>query len=297
MKRFLSLSSPLFLAAASACTLLGAIPNQIPPQQNPPAPAYEFETASIKPTNSDQVSFRPGFTADGYRARTVVKYLIQQAFDVQDYGLSGVSDWLKSEEYDVEAKMDQSVADALSKLPPTQLKLAREQMLQSLLTERFNLKIHRETKDAPVYFLTIGKNGPKLQDAKTRRDTVFQNADGTLAPGHIQLGPEPGGGGVYQARAFSFSTKSFGDWLAMEVHRPVLDKTALTGIYDFTLEWMPDTNASTPTPDPQSAVTLPGAPAASIFTALQQQLGLKLEPGKGPIEVIVIDHVERPSGN
>jgi uncharacterized protein (TIGR03435 family) len=170
-------------------------------------------------------------------------------------------------------------------------------MLQSLLAERFNLKIHRETKDAPVYFLTIGKNGPKLQDAKTRRDAVFQNADGTLAPGHIQLGPEPGGGGVYQARAFSFSMKSFGDWLAMEVHRPVIDKTALTGIYDFTLEWMPDTNASTPAPDAQSAVTLPGAPAASIFTALQQQLGLKLEPGKSPIEVIVIDHVERPSGN
>jgi uncharacterized protein (TIGR03435 family) len=91
--------------------------------------------------------------------------------------------------------------------------------------------------------------------------------------------------------------KGLGDWLTTEVSRPVLDKTGLTGVYDFTLEWMPDTNASAPAPDAQSAVTLPGAPAASLFTALQQQLGLKLESGKSPIEIIVIDHVERPSGN
>jgi bla regulator protein blaR1 len=82
----------------------------------------------------------------------------------------------------------------------------------------------------------------------------------------------------------------------MEVSRPVMDKTGLTGIYDFTLEWMPDT-APTSTPDAPSSTGLPGIPAATIFTALQQQLGLKLEPGKSPIEVIVIDHMERPSGN
>lgn len=297
---FFTAAAVLIFAAAAASTLLGAIPNQIPLQQQnttAPAPAYEFDTASIKPNKSNVTSFRPGFTADGYRAEdTNVHSLIQQAYDVQDYQLSGISDWMNKERYDVEAKMDPSVADALSKLSPAELKSARQQMLQVLLAERFNLKIHHETKDGPVYFLTIGKNGPKLQDAKTRRDTVFQNADGTPALGSIQIGPGTGIGGADKVRAFSFSTKSLGDWLATRIHRPVLDKTGLTGVYDFTLEWMPDA-PQTSSPDAANGVTLPAVPGASLFSALQEQLGLKLEPGKSPIEIIVIDHVERPSGN
>jgi uncharacterized protein (TIGR03435 family) len=299
-KLFFSMAASLLFAAAGAYTLLGATPNQAPPQQQSTsapasAPAYEFETASIKPNKSNVTSFRPGFTPDGYRAEdTNAHSLIQQAYDVQDYQLSGISDWMNKERYDVEAKVDQSVADALSKLPAADLKLARQQMLQSLLAERFNLKIHRETKDGPVYFLTIGKNGPKLQDVKPRT-TPFLNADGTPARGSIQVGPGMGTGGADKARAFSFSTKSFADWLATRIHRPVLDKTGLTGIYDFTLEWTPDAPPAS-SPDAATGVTLPRVPGASLFSAVQQ-LGLKLEPGKSPIEIIVIDHVERPSGN
>jgi uncharacterized protein (TIGR03435 family) len=106
----------------------------------------------------------------------------------------------------------------------------------------------------------------------------------------------PASEGDLKIQALSTTTKSLGDWLVRELSRPVLDKTGLTGTYDFTLEWMADT-ASTPSPDAANAVTLPGIPGASLFTALQQQLGLKLEPGKSPIEVLVIDHVEKPSGN
>jgi uncharacterized protein (TIGR03435 family) len=297
MKKFLNAAASLTLIAASASILLAAIPNQTPPQQqNGAAPTYEFETTSIKPNKSTVTSFRPGFTVDGYRAEdTNVHSLIQQAYDIQDYQLSGISDWMNKERYDIEAKMDPSVADALSKLPAAQLKLARQQMLQTLLAERFNLKIHRESKDGPVYFLTVGKNGPKLPDAKTRT-TPFLNADGTPARGSIQIGPGTGTGGADKARAFSFSTKSLADWLTTRIHRPVLDKTGLTGAYDFTLEWMPDA-PQTSSPDASTAVTLPGVPGAPLFTALQEQLGLKLEPGKSPIETIVIDHVERPSGN
>ena len=152
------------------------------------APAYEFETASIKPNKSGFTTFRSGFTADGFRAEaTTVRWLIQQAYGVSDFFLSGVPDWLNAEHYDVEAKMDTSVADALTKLTPAQLKLTRQQMLQALLAERFKLKIHRETKDEPVYFLTIGKNGPKLQDAKTG-NVLAVNADGTPARSRIQVG-------------------------------------------------------------------------------------------------------------
>jgi uncharacterized protein (TIGR03435 family) len=293
MKSFLHLASSLLFAAACACTLLGAIPNQIPPQQQStttPTPPYEFDTASIKPNKSNVFTFRPGFTPDGYRASNLsVKYLIQLAYGVQDYRLSGLTDWLDAEHYDIEAKMDPSVADALSKLPSAQLELSRQQMLQSLLAERFNLKIHRESKEGPVYFLTIGKNGPKLQDAKTD-NALAVNADGTPARYRIQIGPES------KTYAWSTSMKSLADFLARQVSRPVVDKTGLTGIYDFTLDWVPEA-PPTSSPDAANGVTLPGVPGASLFSALQQQLGLKLEPGKSPIEIIVIDHVERPSGN
>jgi len=298
MKKPLKVAASLLFVAAGVCSLLGAIPNQIPQHQqqntNSSALAYEFETASIKPNKSGFVTFRSGFTADGFRSEdTTVRWLIQQAYGVSDFFLSGVPNWLNTEHFDVEAKMDTSVADRLSKLTPAELKLARQQMFQSLLAERFNLKVHRETKNATVYFLTIGKNGPKLQDAKTG-NTLAVNADGTPARSRIQVGIAKGG--AEEIQAYSTDMKTLGDFLTRALDRPVLDKTALTGAYDFTLEWMPDI-ASTPAPDSPNAVPLPGIPGASLFTALQQQLGLKLEPGKSPIEIIVIDHVERPSGN
>jgi uncharacterized protein (TIGR03435 family) len=296
MKKFSHVAASLIFAAAGTCNLLGAIPNQVPQHpQSPtaPVPAYEFETASIKPNKSGFTTFRSGFTADGYRADGVpVRWLIQQAYGVSDYFLSRLSDWLNAEHYDVEAKMDTSVADRLSKLTPVQLRLARQQMLQSLLAERFNLKVHRETKDSPVYFLTIGKNGPKLQDAKTG-NALAVNADGTPARSRIQIGVAKAGG--EEVQAFSTDMKTLADLLTRQLSRPVLDKTGLTGLYDFTFEWMPDL-PSTPMPDSPNAVTLPSVPGASLFTAVQQ-LGLKLEPGKSPIEIIVIDHAENPSGN
>jgi uncharacterized protein (TIGR03435 family) len=290
MKKLLKVATPLIIAAAGACSLLGA---QTPPQTasaSAAAPKYEFETASIKPNKSGFTTFRSGFTVDGFRADgTQVRWLIQQAYGVSDFFLSGIPDWLNAEHYDVEAKMDASVADSLSKLTPPQLKLAQQQMLQTLLAERFNLKIHRETKDEPVYFLIVGKNGPKLQDAKTDDTRGVLNADGTPARSRMQLGP---GSKTY---AWSTSMKTLADFLTRFLSRPVLDKTGLTGSYDFTLDWMPDAPPAS-SPDAVNAVTLPATPSASLFSAVQP-LGLKLEHGKAPVEIIVIDHVERPSGN
>jgi len=293
MKKLLNVTASIIFAAAGAPSLIGALPNQIPPQNqnaNALAPAYEFETASIKPNKSGFTSFRSGFTVDGFRADgTQVRWLIQQAYGVSDFFLSGILDRLNSERFDVEAKMDTSVADQLSKLTPAQLKLAQQQMLQTLLAERFNLKIHRETKDEPVYFLIVGKNGPKLQNAKTDDTRGFLNADGTAARSRIQLGP---GNKTY---AYSTSMKTLGDFLTRFLSRPVLDKTGLAGSYDFTLDWMPDAPPAS-SPDAANGVTLPSVPGDSLFSTVQQ-LGLRLEPGKAPIEIIVIDHVERPSGN
>jgi uncharacterized protein (TIGR03435 family) len=298
IRLILDVTALLGFAIAGASGLLKATPSQLPPQvQSAPAtaPVYEFETASIKPNKSGFTSFRSGFTIDGFRAEdTTVRWLIQQAYGVSDFFLSGLSDRLNIERYDVEAKMETSAADRLSKLAPAQLKLAQQHMLQTLLAERFNLKVHRETKEQPVYFLVIGKNGPKLQDAKTSETRAFLNADGTPARSRMQIGTGRGGG--EEVKALSTDMKTLADFLTRQFSRPVLDKTGLTGAYDFNLEWMEDA-APTPAPDAPNAATLPGIPGASLFTALQQQLGLKLEPGKSPIEIVVIDHVERPSGN
>lgn len=292
MKKLLNLAASLVFAAAGACGLLAATQDPISPQQiaTAAAPAYEFETASIKPNKSRVTSFRSGFTVDGFRAEDAdARWLIQQAYGVSDFFLSGLSDWLNTERFDVEAKMDTSVADRLSKLTPPQLKLAQQQMLQTLLAERFNLKIHREIKDEVVYFLIVGKNGPRLPDAKTDDTRGFPNADGTAARSRIQIGP------ASKTYAYSTSMKTLGDFLTRFLSRPVLDKTGLTGVYDFTLEWVPDAPPAS-SPDAANGLMLPGVPGASLFSAVQQ-LGLKLEPGKSPIEIIVIDHVERPSGN
>jgi uncharacterized protein (TIGR03435 family) len=294
---FLTVIVSVGLVMAGWSGLLRAMPRQVLLQaQNTTtvAPAHEFETASIKPNKSGIFSFRPGFTVDGYRASNqTVQWLIREAYGVDEYGLSGIPDWLNSERYDVEAKMDPSAADALSKLNPAQLKLARQQMLQALMAKRFNLKVHRETKDEPVYFLVVGKNGPKLRDAKTRNASTLLSADNTAARDKEQWQMVPGSEGGQKMHASSATMKSLGDWLTRQLSRPVLDKTGLTGTYDFSIEWIPDT-APTSSPD---TVTLPGIPGASLFTALQQQLGLKLDPGKSPMEILVIDHVERPSGN
>jgi uncharacterized protein (TIGR03435 family) len=299
-KLFLILTALVGLVIAGGSSLLRAMPRQVLSRTQDTttvAPAYKFDAASIKPNKSDIFSFRPGFTVDGYRASNVtVQSLIREAYGVDEYALSGIPDWLNSERYDVEAKMDQSIADALSKLTPAQLKLAQQQMLQMLLAERFNLKVHRETKDEPVYFLVAGKNGPKLQDAKTRNTSTLLSADGTAPRDKEQWQMVPGSEGDQKIRALSTTMKSLGNWLTRQLSRPVLDQTGLTGTYDFTLEWTTNT-ASTSSPDASNAVTLPGIPGSSLFTALQQQLGLKLEPGKSPIEVLMIDHAERPSGN
>lgn len=298
-KPFLGTFASIGLVVASVCGLLAASPSVGHSQAKnvAAAPAYEFETASIKLNKSNFTTFRPGFTLDGYRAECIgLQWLIREAYGVEEYALSAVPDRLYSEHYDVEAKMDPSVADALSKLTPTQLKLARQQMLQALLAERFNLKVHRETKDEPVYFLVIGKNGPKLQDAKTRASTM-PNADGTPARGRMEIDVSPGSEGGQKIYAYSTAMKSLADFLTRQLSRPVLDKTGLTGTYDFTLDWIPDAAPTSSPNDTPTAVTLSGIPGASLFTAVQQQLGLKLEPGKGAIEMLVIDHVEKPSSN
>jgi uncharacterized protein (TIGR03435 family) len=140
------------------------------------------------------------------------------------------------------------------------------QMLRALLEERFKLIVHRETKQLPVFALVVGKKGPKFREVKD---------DGS--------GAEIGGGEGHQIKAHHISMKLLAGALQGYLGDPVVDETGLTGLYDLTLDFTLDENIS--------------AEGPRIFEAVEEQLGLKLEAHKGPVEVIVIDHVEKPSAN
>jgi len=260
----------LILLCSVACW-----PAQAQSQAAAPAP-QSFEVASIKPSAPDGVVIsRTQATAGGrFTATGTVKYLIQYAYGVQDFQITGVPGWLASERYDIVAKAETSAnAD--------QIKL----MLQSLLAERFRLMLHRETRQLPVYALVVGKNGSKLHESSTK-----------------DIGPKgPGwsmGRGQLSARMSPISVLTA--LLSQQLGRTVLDKTGLKGAYDFKLEWTPDEGPrgmGLPADDPKGEPPSVAAPGPSIFTALQEQLGLTLKSEKGPVQVLVVDHVERPTEN
>jgi uncharacterized protein (TIGR03435 family) len=224
--------------------------------------------------------------------------MISMAYGVKSFQISGGPSWLPSERFDIEAKMDAATADALEKLSPDQRMLAQQQMLQALLADRFQLTVHRETKELTTYTLVIAKGGPKLQEAKPG-DTY--PSGGALPDGtHAGVGSMSGGVLDGKVTAQAVPVARLAQSLTQMLGRPVLDKTELTGVYDFKLQFTPDDRLQPPSGSPPN-LRLPVPPAdsnaPSLFDALQEQLGLKLESGKGPGEVIVIDHVEGPSGN
>ena len=203
----------------------------------------------------------------------------------EDSRITGGPNWLRFEKYDVDAKIDSSVVDELKALSQDQRTLAQQQMLRALLADRCKLAIHRETKDLAIYTLVIAKNGPKLQDAKPGETTSLSL------------------GGNGETRSITGQARSIANLvqaLSVALGCPVLDKTGLAGKYDFKLEWTPDDSQaqslSTGAPNDRLAPP-PDSNAPSIFEAIQGQLGLKLVSGKGPVEIFVIDHVDRPSAN
>jgi uncharacterized protein (TIGR03435 family) len=230
------------------------------------AQSREFEVASIKPSDPHSTPTRTIRTTgrDVY-ANITVLLLMRTAYDVQDYQIAGAPSWLSSQFYDIAAKADGESA-------PSQAEL--RQMFQKLLANRFQLKLHHETRDLPVYALVVGKGGPLMRESGPDARYSFMI---------------PGSG---QWKVSKLEMSRLARDLTREVGRTVVDFTGLTGYYDFTLEWAPE-QAAIPTAD---GATLPNS-GPSIFTAVQQQLGLKLESRKHPIDLLIIDHVEKPSAN
>ena len=289
-------SPGIALTALLACASLSApkILAQSPQPAATAAPA--FEVASIKPNHGDdsRVMFRgtpDGFTATGVSA----KLLIEFAYNVKDFQVSGAPGWTESERYDIDAKMDEATIEALKKLTPEQVPEQRRLMLQSLLADRFKLKVSHSSRELPIYALVVAKNGPKLtQSADTGGGPGAGGPDGAKARMTMNIG-----GGDITASAMTMT--NLADQLGRQLGRKVVDKTGLQGRYDFTLHWTPERPAPTPggaaDGGPASAAPPPDSSAPSLFTALQEQLGLKLESQKGPVETLIVDSVEKPSEN
>jgi uncharacterized protein (TIGR03435 family) len=264
-----------------ACTLFGQATN------SPAPPLPEFDAVSIKPNKSgDSPSAMRGAPGGRLTATNVrVRQLITWAYQVRDFQISGEPAWVDSERYDVVTKSEGN--PRFDFIQPT-----LETMFQGVLADRFKLALHRETKELPVYTLVVAKNGPKIHavdegdcpevptqqnPCRSLRNTKFGQLTGEKAPmAAITL------------------------MLAVYTGRTVLDKTGLKGSFSFTLDWTrylePPPSRGGDQPLPAGAFD-PASVEPAISTALQEQLGLKLESGKGPVEILVIDHVERPSEN
>jgi uncharacterized protein (TIGR03435 family) len=233
----------------------------------------QFDVAAIKqnvtPSGHSHIYFS---SSDGkFQAINVpLKQLLQFAFAIPDTRIENVPAWAASEKFDIDAKSDPALDAHLKALPDAQARAEKLLMLQALFADRFHLTTHRESKILPVYALIVAnsKTGPTLEPAKA--GSQFSNSRD-----HI----------VDQGATLDILAEQ----LARETGRPVLNQTAAAGRFDFTLRWTPD-----PAPGPAD----PSAPTApSLFTALQEQLGLKLESQKAPVEVLVVDQIDPPTPN
>jgi uncharacterized protein (TIGR03435 family) len=251
------------LLLASLAILTPDVRAQSTPQPNP-----AFDAASIKPAKAGVrgYSIRP-LPGRLSASNTTLGQLVAEAYHVYDFQVSGGPKWLNTDRYDIEAK---AAGDA----KPSEAQLRG--MLQKLLADRFSLAVHREIKELPVYALEVGKGGPKFQPSKGSDEPpmfrVFQRRQITAARAPL----------AYLVEALSFL-----------VGRPVVDQTGLDGKYDYKLDWTPDeTQVRSDEAAPQVEGNVP-----SLASAIQEQMGLRLQSQKGPVELIVIDRAEMASVN
>ena len=267
----------------------------------PPAPRPEFEVASVKasaPLSADG-QFAIGVHIDGAMVRcnylTLRNYLTM-AYDVKDYQIVA-PDWMSTDHFDIVAKRPDASGGEQD----------LRGMVASLLTDRFKMVIHRETRDLPAYALVVGKSGLKIKELPPDPDgadtgKVDVNVTGG---GHGGTVVNLGNGsymsyGLNKLEAKKVTFPSLMDSLSKFVDRPIVDQTGLTGRYDFTLEYSIDELRNLVRASGADASQIPdmgGDPAISIFSSLEA-LGLKLEPRKAPVQVVVIDRAEKtPTAN
>jgi uncharacterized protein (TIGR03435 family) len=264
----------------------------------------KFEVASIKLCAAGESGGRGGKGAKNalpspdrldVSCETVAS-LIQLAYAGRSYApVSGGPAWINSDRYRIDAKAE----------GPESTEKMTGPILQALLEDRFQLKIHRDSREAPVYEMTVAKGGPKLQRAAEgacisypTKTLVRRPAGQKLMPCGFFFGKKKDAPGIFTVNTRGMNLTAFADDLSHVMDRPVVDKTGLPGMFALYAEFIPDESMPGLLGRKLFAPNgTPAEPGPSIIAALQQQLGLKLEPAKGLREYLVIDHVGRPSEN
>jgi uncharacterized protein (TIGR03435 family) len=227
--------------------------------------APSFEVATIKPAAASNdghthINYPPD---DRFSAQNItLSALMQWTYGMPESQILDGPSWLSSTHFDVQAKAD---PDQIKSLTSEQLRELKQKMLETMFADRFHLKVHQETRVLPAYDLVVAKGGVKLQPSKSNGRSIGMSRTHFNAEG--------------------LTTDLIAEELAKITSRVVVDKTNLPGRYDLKLQWTPD----------DAPATDDSAP--SLFTAIQEQLGLKLEPAKEPVPVLVVDHVEPPTPN
>ncbi len=233
--------------------------------QTPAGPKASFEAASIKPTqdlpgSTSGIRSTPGRITGRY---VTLKRCIRGAYDIPETLIFGGPKWIDEDRYDIEATASGPAGD-------DELMV----MLQSLLAERFHLQFHREQKDTSGYALVLARTGPRVEPSPNDSSSSTHSSRGRI-----------------EARASSMA--NLAQKLSEALKTPVVDFTGLQGRFDFTLSWTPDEDLKPLAP--ASGSTVSSGP--TVFTALQEQLGLRLESRKVPVEVLIIDSVQKPIAN
>jgi uncharacterized protein (TIGR03435 family) len=247
------------IVAVAALTLFAQVLAQ------KPAMTPDFVGSIRKSTSADPPAFR--ITQGRFSAQNVTaRFLIAIAYGVQNFQVAGGAGWVDTEHFDVEARLDDAKAD--SDREPA--------MIKALLAERFKLALHPETRESTVYALIVQGNAPNIK----------ASADQTPGGGMTPLGSMNIGASSLVGTGVPLGL--FASLLGTRLGRTVIDQTSLAGRYDIDLRWTPDAGDTLPLPD---------SPGPSIFTAVQEQLGLKLQSTKGQAGFLVIERIEKPSAN
>jgi uncharacterized protein (TIGR03435 family) len=261
------------------------------PAQSKPTPALAFEVATIKPSDPEKVGGSLMMSEGHFETRgQTLGALIKFAYGLTmgtDQQLSGGPKWMSTEKFDIDAKEDEQTAAALKAMPREESTRTVRQMVAVLLADRFGLVVHKESKVLPVYALVVAKGGSKM--------TLSEDTPPNSGAKDPRTWSGIRGGGRGQLEAHNCTMGMFSGVVAGQPEsggRLVVDQTNLLGKYNFTLKWTPESSSGAPDPVAAAESTAP-----PFLTALQEQLGLKLEPTHAPVDTIVVDAAVMPTAN